>query len=91
MDTEGTKLEPHRVWSEAWQRFQKKAAACSELIKTKLLRADSCGDEPPNLEKAGGPTAPLASFDANGRLVWDETLSKRIAAMGEPPQKRKRK
>ena len=91
VDTEGASFAPHAIWEEAWRRFKTKAAARSETLKTKILRAESRGEDPPNMEKAGRVTEPLASVSATGEIVWNADIQQRILALGQPPSGKARK
>jgi hypothetical protein len=51
--TEDATFHVHSVWAAAWVRLEKKILAKSEAIKPVVLRAESRGDDPPNMTKYG--------------------------------------
>ena len=59
----------------------------SHLIRTDILRADSRGDEPPDVTSKGSCLAPLASLTENGTLVWNDELKQKILALATPPRR----
>ena len=65
--------------------------AKQERLKTDRLRADSRAAEAPDLTKASKIVAPLASFDADGILVWDDVIGDRLKKLATPPKKPKRR
>ena len=88
VETEDAKFSEHEVWQAAWHRLERKALAKQESTKTIILRADSRGDEPPDLERKSAPLAPMASFDEFGSLVWDDEFHRKIQSLATPPHKR---
>ena len=86
VETEGAKFEPHTVWQAAWQRFERKVLAKQENLQTLLLRADSRGDEPPDLTDKCTAAAPIASFDAEGKAVWNDEIADAIRQLATSPK-----
>ena len=43
-----------------------------------IARAEARGDEPKDMTKRSRPMEPLASFDKEGKLTWNEKLVKSI-------------
>jgi hypothetical protein len=74
VDTEEATYEEHGVWKAALQRFEFKAKAKSEAVKTDMLRADSRGLDPPDPQKRARCLRPLANFDKDGALVWNNPV-----------------
>ena len=76
------------LWQAAWYRLERKAMAKQESTKTIILRAESRGDEPPDLERKSAPLAPYASFDEQGSIVWKDEFYRKIQSLATPPKKR---
>ena len=91
VDTEDATFAPHEVWQAAWAKFQQKARAKSEAARTELLRAESRGAAKPTFEKKNLCMAPLAKFDDEGTLVWDESIAKALEALAKAPQQTQEK
>ena len=87
METEGEKFEPHRVWQAAWQRFERKALAKQEGVKTVKLRAESRGDDTPDLSNRGKPLEPIAELTEDGKLKWNDSIVSEIKRLADPPKK----
>ena len=51
VSTEDAKFEQHSIWQAAWTRFERKAHAKQENVRTLLLRAESRGSKPPDVKK----------------------------------------
>ena len=79
------------IWQAAWAKFQQKTRAKTEAARTELLRAESRGTTKPTFEKKNLCMAPLAKFDEEGTLVWDEKIEKALEALAMAPQKTKKK
>ena len=62
METEDAKYQPHEVWQAAWVAFERRALAKQENVRTDILRAESRGEEPPDVTTKGKCLAPLASL-----------------------------
>ena len=62
--------------------------AKQESTKAIILRADSRGDEPPDLERKGAPLAPIASFNEYGSLVWNDEFYNKVQSLATPPKKK---
>ena len=88
VETEDAKFSEHEVWQAAWHRLERKALAKQESTKTIIRRADSRGDEPPDLERKGAPLAPIASFNEYGSLVWNNEFYNKVRMLATPPKKR---
>ena len=83
--TEDQPFKPHSIWGAAWTRFQKKALAKHESIRTVALRDQSRGNEPKDLSPMGAPMAPIASTDSQGDLIWNSSLVDQIEKLQRPP------
>ena len=83
VETEKEPFKATSVWKEAWRRFERKALAKTETFRTVLLRAESRGDERPNLEGKAGCLAPLATLDDTATISWNEEIVARIKKLGE--------
>ena len=84
LETENTPFQIHSIWQATWQRFERKALAKQERIKTTILRMESRGDEPHISPKSMEPLAPLASFSADGSLTWNNDIRERIRSLTKP-------
>ena len=73
----------HGVWQAAWHAFRRKALAKSEFVKTELLRAESRGLSPPDLSPRGKCMEPLASFESDGTLLWNDSLVEKMDALSK--------
>ena len=67
-----------------WQRFERKALAKQEKVKTTLLRAESRGDEPRITHKMHEPLSPLATLSVDGSLQWNKELKSKIEELTRP-------
>ena len=88
VETEDAKFEIHEVWRATWFRLERKALAKLVGVKTTLLRAESRGNEPPDIALRGLCLAPLAKFTETGELKWDDDIVQRIKKLGETPKKK---
>ena len=71
-------------------RVERKALAKQEHIRTVMLRAESRGIEPPDVEKKASPLTPLATITEitpEGKVVFDEPITQQIKALGTKPPK----
>ena len=89
VETEDAKFQKHEVWQATWHALEKRALARAEHIRTDILRADSRGDEPPDVTSKGSCLAPLASLAGDGSLVWNEELKHKISALATPPRRQR--
>ena len=80
---EGEKYDPRTVWRHTWRRFERKAAALAEVVANVRRRADSRGDEPPDLSPRSAPLTPIARFSPEGELIWDNNIVKEIKLLFE--------
>jgi len=88
VDTEDAKFESHAVWQAAWSKFESRALAKKESVRTDLLRAESRGLEPPDLTGRSACMTPLASLDETGELVWDEKLKEQVSKLTTAPKRK---
>ena len=91
VETENARFETHEIWQATWARFEKKALAKQENVRTLILRADSRGDEPPDLENKAAPLAPIATFDEGGIVLWDEKVKHEINRLATTPTSTRRR
>lgn len=52
-------------------------------FRTVIARAEARGDEPKDMTKRSRPMEPLASFDKEGKLTWNEKLVKSIEELAK--------
>ena len=83
VDTEDEPFKAHKVWKEAWSRFERKALAKVESIRSDFLRAESRGDEKPEIKGRADPLAPIATLDEEGCIVWNKTIVDKIKKLAE--------
>ena len=81
LETENTPFQIHSIWQATWQRFERKALAKQERTKTTILRMESRGEEPHISPKIMEPIAPLASFNAEGSLIWNNDIRQKIVSL----------
>ena len=87
VETEDAVFKPHEVWQATWARIQKKVAAKSESVRSDVLRAQSRGQDPPDLTTRGECMAPLASFSSDGVLGWNKEIVDKIKKLTLSPKK----
>ena len=83
VDTEDATFEPQAVWSWAWKRFEKRATALQERVRTAVLRTEGRGNMPKDVSDRGWPLEPLGHIDAEGNLRWDENIVSTIKLLGK--------
>ena len=75
---------PHgRAWS-----LEKKVLALKVKVDEVKRRAESRGEEPPDLSKRAKAAEPIASFSAEGELKWNEGVVKRLKELSAQKTKR---
>ena len=84
IELEGEKYSEDRIWAPAWARIEKKALALAFKVGESKRRAESRGEEPPDFSRRGKPMAPFARFTADGVLLWDKDIVKRMKALAKP-------
>ena len=52
--------------------------ALKARVDEDIRRAEARGDEPKDMTRRSRPVEPLASFDKEGKLIWDEKLVRTI-------------
>ena len=78
IELEGEKYDEKQVWAPAWTRLERKILALKYKVDEVVRRAESRGDEPPDMRKRTRCVAPLASFDKEGNLSWNTDLIPKI-------------
>ena len=71
-------FDPEVIWAQTWRRFKSKCDAASVRKQAQIRRAESRGEEPPEVAKHTCPAKPLARWDADGTLIWDEKIVRKI-------------
>ena len=71
------------MWAPAWARLEKKVLALKVKVDEVKRRAESRGEEPPDLRKRGKAAEPIASFTAEGELKWNEGVVKRLKELSK--------
>ena len=85
VETEDATFHAHAVWQNAWARFEKKALAKQENVRTVVLRAESRGEDPPDLERKGRPLAPIADLSGEGKILWNGKIKEELAKLATAP------
>ena len=62
------------VWAPAWTRLKEKNLTLWYRVNEALRRAESRGEEPPDVSKRTRWLDPLASFDETGAFEWNKEL-----------------
>ena len=70
---------------------EKKALAKQEDLRTTVLRAESRGEDPPDLSTRGAMLHPLAEVSGVGIIKWNEEIREKITNLAKPPKKPARK
>ena len=86
VETEDAPFHPHVIWRAAWDNLEKKVNAKRESVYTEYLRADSRGDTVPDLSKRSRCIQPIAEFNSEGRLEWNDVVVEKIKALGVAPR-----
>ena len=73
-ELEGDKFSTKQIWGSAWARLKQKILALRHRVDETLRRAESRGEEPPDVSKRTRWVEPLASFDKIGQFKWNEAL-----------------
>ena len=88
IELEGEKFDPSQVWAPAWARLEKKILALKFKVNEIKRRAESRGDKVPNLAKRSKTVLPIAEFDEEGGLKWNDKLVKSIKALTQKTRPR---
>ena len=78
IELEGEKYDEKQVWAPAWTRLERKVLALKYRVDEAVRRAESRGEQPPDLSKRSKCVAPLASFDKEGKLSWNTEMVEKI-------------
>ena len=78
IELEGEKYDEKQVWAPAWARLEKKILALKYKVDEAIRRAESRGDNPPDVSKRTRCVTPLASFDKEGKMSWNTELVTKI-------------
>ena len=79
IDTENEKFDRRSIWKPAWSRFKDKCRTLQVRVQDHRRLAESRGySKLPDLSKRGSPMAPIASFDEQGRIEWNEEICEKI-------------
>ena len=81
LELDGTPLQVHSIWLASWRRFETKALAKQASLNITMLRAESRGDNPPNLARWNVPITPLAEFSEQGQLIWNKILKDKLISL----------
>ena len=63
--------------------MKRKIEALKTRVDEDVRRAEARGDEPKDMTKRSRPMEPLASFDKEGKLTWNEKLVKSIEELAK--------
>ena len=80
IELEGEKFDTSQVWAPAWARLEKKILALKYKVNEIKRRAESRGEQPPDLSKRSKAINPIAKFNEEGDLKWNDELVKEIKA-----------
>ena len=78
IELEGEKFDATQVWAPAWARLEKKVLALKFKVNEIKRRAESRGEQIPDLSKRSKAIDPIANFKENGDLKWNDELVKEI-------------
>ena len=84
VSTEDASYSAHEVWQAAWAKFKAKAEAKEVALQHIVRRAHSRGDEPRDLSSNSVLLEPIGSFTEEGKLQWDEKITKKIEGYATP-------
>ena len=90
IELEGEKFAVSKVWAPAWIRFERKVLALKEHVDRRLRRAESRGEQPPKVSKMSRCILPLAEFNDEGSLIWNEQIVEKIKELARLDKKDKR-
>ena len=82
---EGHKFNKEQVWTQAWRRLKAKADAIEEKAQQAIRRADSRGEAPPSMAERTNPLDPIAIWNDEGKLVWDDAICQEIERLKGNP------
>ena len=68
------------MWAPAWARLEKKILALKYKVNEIKRRAESRGEKVPDLSKRSKAINPIAKFNEEGDLKWNDELVKEIKA-----------
>ena len=74
IELEGAKYSETEIWRQAWQRFESKTLALSEVVAMERRRRESRGEEQKDLRARAKHIDPIATFTPEGVLVWNDEL-----------------
>ena len=74
IELEGAKYSETEIWRQAWQRFESKTLALSEVVAMERRRRESRGEEQKDLSARAKHIDPIATFTPEGVLVWNDEL-----------------
>ena len=81
IELEGEKFDTTQVWAPAWARLEKKILALKFKVNEIKRRAESRGEQTPDLSKRSKNITPIAIFNEEGDLKWNDELVKEIKAL----------
>ena len=91
IELEGEKFDETQVWAPAWARLERKVLALKYKVGEVVRRAESRGDQVPDMRKRSVCVAPLASFGIGGEFRWNDELVKKIKSFTiKEPRNRRR-
>ena len=82
-ELEGEKFDATQVWAPAWARLEKKILALKFKVNEIKRRAESRGEQMPDLSKRSKAIDPIANFNENGDLKWNDELVKEIKTFAQ--------
>ena len=85
VELEGESFTAEKVWAPAWARLKTKILALQHRVRETIRRAESRGEEPPDMSKRTRWVEPLASFDEKGAFTWLEDLTSELDSLCKGP------
>ena len=83
VELEGEKFALEKVWAPAWTRLKEKILTLRYRVNETLRRAESRGEDPPDVSKRTRWIDPLASIDEAGSFEWNKELYSKLENLGK--------
>ena len=83
IELEGEQFDTTQIWAPAWARLEKKILALKFKVSEIKRRAESRGEQTPDLSKRSKNIKTIASFNEDGDLKWNDELVKEIKAFSQ--------
>ena len=83
VELEGEKFALEKVWAPAWTRLKEKILTLRYRVNETLRRAESRGEDPPDVSKRTRWLDPLASIDEAGSFEWNKELHTKLESLSK--------